>query len=323
MRRMQAAGIDAFGGELRVLELAAPALPAPDEVVISVRAAGVGNWDEIVRIGGWDVGRRPPLALGVEAAGVVAAVGEEVTSLASGDEVLTHPLPLRHQGTWAELLVAPAALVARKPAAVPWAAAAAFPVPALTADQALTEVAPVRPGEWLLVHGAGGVTGGLAVQLAVARGATVVATAGPSSEARIRDDGASAVFDYHDPGWPTLVRNATPGGRGVGTAVNAVRGGAATALQTVADGGHLATITGDPPPAERGVTIANIYVRADGARLAALVTALADGLLSLHVGATFPLADAAAALQGAVAGRAAGATVLTLEEISSHATDQR
>ena len=57
MRRMQAAGIDAFGGEVQLLELAAPASPAPDEVVISVRAAGVGNWDEIVRVGNWEIGR--------------------------------------------------------------------------------------------------------------------------------------------------------------------------------------------------------------------------------------------------------------------------
>jgi NADPH:quinone reductase-like Zn-dependent oxidoreductase len=96
MLRMNPAGIDAFGGEVQLLELAAPAPPAPDEVVISVRAAGVGNWDEIVRVGDWDVGRRPPLALGVEAAGVVAAVGEDVTSLAPGDDVLTHPIPQRH-----------------------------------------------------------------------------------------------------------------------------------------------------------------------------------------------------------------------------------
>jgi NADPH:quinone reductase-like Zn-dependent oxidoreductase len=128
-RLMRAAGIETFGGEVQMLELAAPQSLAPDEVVIAVRAAGVGNWDEIVRVGGWDVGRQPPLVLGVEAAGVVAAVGEKVTSLAPGDEVLTHPLPLRHQGTWAERLVAPAALVARKPDAVPWETAAAFPVP--------------------------------------------------------------------------------------------------------------------------------------------------------------------------------------------------
>src|SRR4051812_49689182 len=143
-----------------MLELAAPQSLDPDEVVIAVRAAGVGNWDEIVRTGGWDVGRKLPLVLGVEAAGVVIAVGEKVTGLAPGDEVLTHPLPLRHQGTWAEWLVAPAALVARKPAAVPWAAAAALPGPGLTPDPAPTQAARVRPGGGPLVPRAGGGAGG-------------------------------------------------------------------------------------------------------------------------------------------------------------------
>ena len=99
---MRAAGIDAFGDAVRMLDLSAPSPPAPDEVVISVHAAGVGNWDEIVRVGDWDVGHRPPLALGVEAAGIVDAVGEDVAGLAPGDEVLTHPLPLRYQGAWAD-----------------------------------------------------------------------------------------------------------------------------------------------------------------------------------------------------------------------------
>jgi NADPH:quinone reductase-like Zn-dependent oxidoreductase len=311
-RPMRAAGIETFGGEVQMFELAAPRSPAPDEVVIAVRAAGVGNWDEIVRTGGWDVGRRPPLVLGVEAAGVVVAVGDEVTSLAPGDEVLTHPLPLRHQGAWAERLVAPAALVARKPDGVPWESAAAFPVPALTADQALGEVAPAPGGESVLVHGAGGVTGGLVVQLAVRRGATVLATAGPGSAARVRDYGATEVFDYHDPGWPARVREASHGRRGVDAAVNTARGGEAAALDAVADGGRLATITGDPPAPERGVTVADVYVRPDGPRLGALVAALAEGALSLHLGATVPLAEAAAALRTAAAGRASGATVLTL-----------
>jgi NADPH:quinone reductase-like Zn-dependent oxidoreductase len=309
-QRMQAAGIEAFGDGVRVIELAAPLSPASDEVVVSVRAAGVGNWDEIVRIGAWDVGRRPPLALGVEAVGVVAAVGEDVTSLAPGDEVLTHPVPLRQQGAWAEWLVAPAAVVARKPAGVPWEVAAAFPVPALTADQALTEAASDPAGEWVLVHGAGGV----AVQLAVARGATVVATAGPSSAARVRGYGAHVVLDYHDPDWPSHMREESPGGLGVGAAVNAARAGAATALQAVADNGHLATITGDPPPPVRGITVADVYVRADGTRLTELVGGLADGQLSLHVAATFPLTAAATALESVVTGHAAGATVLTLEQ---------
>jgi NADPH:quinone reductase-like Zn-dependent oxidoreductase len=313
MRRMQAAGIDAFGGEIRLLDLAAPGSPAPDEVVISVRAAGVGNWDDFVRVGDWDVGHRPPLALGVEAAGVVSAVGKDVTSVIPGDEVLTHPLPLRDQGAWAEWLLAPAALVAHKPATVPWETAGAFPVPALTADQALAEAAPDPAGAWVLVHGAGGVTGGLTVQLAVARGAAVVATAGPSSAARVEGYGARLVLDYHDPDWPARVRDATPGGHGVAGAVNAARGGAATALQAVVSGGRLATITGDPPPSERGVEVADVYVRANGEELEALGAGLAEGLLSLQVAARFPLAEAATALESTVSGRAAGANVLTLE----------
>src|SRR5205085_12441847 len=99
------------------------------------------------------------------------------------------------QGGWAQWLVPSAGSVAPKPAAVPWETAAAFSVPALTADQALSEAAPAPAGEWVLVHGAGGVTGRLLVQLAVARGATVVATAGPSSESRMRDYGARGVLD--------------------------------------------------------------------------------------------------------------------------------
>ena len=186
-------------------------------------------------------------------------------------------------------------------------------MPALTADQALTEVAPAPAGEWVLVHGAGGVTGGLAVQLAVARGATVVATAGPSSAARVRGDGARARRRLSRSRVAGPRARRISGRTGVEAAVNAAPGGAATALQTVADEGHLATITGDPPPPERGVTVADVYVRADGARLAALVATLAQGLLSLHVAATLPLAEAATALRSAVAGRAAGASVLTLE----------
>jgi NADPH:quinone reductase-like Zn-dependent oxidoreductase len=313
---MRAAGIETFGGEVQVLDLASPPSPASDEVIIAVRAAGIGNWDEIVRVGGWNVGRKPPLALGVEAAGVVVAIGEEVTSFVPGDAVLTHAVPLRHQGAWAERLVASAAFVARKPDRVPWETAAAFAVPALTADQALGEVLPAPGGEVVFVHGAGGVTGGLVVQLALMRGAAVVATAGPRSAARVRGYGATAVFDYHDPDWPARVREASPAGRGVAAAVNTVRGGAIASIELVADGGRLATITGDPPAPERGVEVAEVYVRADGSRLTALAAALADGMLSLHLGGTVPLCEAAAALESVSAGRASGATVLTFAESS-------
>src|SRR5262249_14884145 len=114
-----------------------PGALGPDEVRVEVRGGGVGNWDEIARTGGWDLGRRPPMALGVEAAGVVARAGGAVTGFAAGDRVMTHSLPLRAQGGWAEWFVAAAADVAAVPDAVPFEVAAALPVPALTADQVL------------------------------------------------------------------------------------------------------------------------------------------------------------------------------------------
>jgi NADPH:quinone reductase-like Zn-dependent oxidoreductase len=113
-----AAGIQELAAAVETIDLPDPRPLAGDEVLIEVRAAGVANWDELVRTGQWDVGRTPPMALGVAAAGVLAAVGEAVGNWKEGDEVLTHPLPLRGQGTWAPFLIAPAALLARKPDAV-------------------------------------------------------------------------------------------------------------------------------------------------------------------------------------------------------------
>ena len=95
--------------------------------------------------------------------------------------------------------------------------------------------------------------------------------------------------------------------------MNAAPGGAATALQAVTSDGRLATITGDPPPPEPGVQVTDVYVHADGARLGGLVEMLAQGRLVLPLAATPPLAQAATALQDAVAGRASGAIVLMLQ----------
>src|SRR4051812_26590014 len=134
---VKAAGIERFGGDVRELSLPDPRPAGAGETLITVRAAGVGPWDDIVRLGSWDVGPRPPMALGVAAAGTVAAVGVGVNSWSVGDEVMTHPVPLLEHGCWSELLLARADVLAAKPSPVPWEDAAAFPVPALTADQAI------------------------------------------------------------------------------------------------------------------------------------------------------------------------------------------
>jgi NADPH:quinone reductase-like Zn-dependent oxidoreductase len=305
---MQAAGITALGGPVEIIEVDELAPPSDDEVLIDVAAAGIGNWDELVRIGSWRVGGPAPMALGTEAAGTVAAVGSGVTEVREGDEVITHPLPLRRHGTWTARVLAPAATVALRPLGASWEAGGAFPVPALTAAQALDEALGLETGGWVVVNGAGGVTGGLLVQLAAARGARVIATASASKAERLRGYGAWEVLDYHGD-WPALVREITGGG--APKAVNAARGQAAVALKAVADGGCLATITGDPPQEERGVAVSDVYVRPDGERLAALAELLTRRTLSVPIASVRPFEQAAQALREVVAG-ADGAIVLSL-----------
>jgi NADPH:quinone reductase-like Zn-dependent oxidoreductase len=305
---MRVAGITALGEPVEIFDVDEPAPPAADEVMIDVVAAGIGNWDDLVRLGTWQIGGPAPMALGTEAAGTVSAVGSGVVGLREGDEVMTHPLPLRRHGTWAVRLRAPAATVAIRPPEASWEACGAFPIPALTAAQALDEALGIESDGWVVVNGAGGVTGGLLVQLAAARGARVIATASAKKAGRIRDYGASEVLDYHGD-WPSLAREISGGG--VSKAVNAARGQAATTLQAVADGGRLATITGDPPREERGVAVSDVYVRPDGRQLSALAELLARGTLSVPVASVRPLEQAAEALREAVAG-ADGAIVLSL-----------
>jgi NADPH:quinone reductase-like Zn-dependent oxidoreductase len=305
---VRAAGIQTVGGAVETIDLPDPRPLADDEVLIEVRAAGVANWDEFVRTGDWDVGRTPPMALGVAAAGVIATVGEAVEGWQPGDEVLTHPLPLRDQGTWAPWLIAATPVLARKPPPVSWEAAAAFPVPALTAAQVIDEALGIGPDDVVLVHGGGGVTGTLLVALAAVRGAEVIATASPTNHARLARLGAAHPIDYHDSGWPEEAREIA-GGADVTAAANAAPGGSADAIRTVRDGGRLATITEDPPEDQRRVSISSVIVRPDGPLLEEMAELLAAGRLDIAVAATFGLAEAGSAL-AAARGGVGGAVVL-------------
>ena len=207
------------------------------------------------------------------------------------------------------MLIASATVLARKPDALSWEAAAAFPVPALTATQVIDGALAVRPEDLVLVNGGSGVTGTLLVGLAAARGAEVIATAGPASHERLRRLGAAHVLDYHDHDWPEQAR-AIGGGLGVTAVANAVPNGSADAIGTVRDGGRLATITQDPPDEQRGIEISSVIVQPDGRALGELAELLAAGKLEVSTAATFPLEEAADALAAATGGGAGGAVVL-------------
>ena len=306
---MRGAGIRGLGGRVEQLELPAPPDPTGDEVLIEVRAAGIGNWDDLVRTGAWGVGTAPPMALGVEAAGVIRAVGATQARFAPGDEVLVHSVPLRHQGAWAEWFLAPGGHLAAKSPDLDWAVAGALPVPALTASQVVTRLG-CGSNDDTLIHGAGGVTGGLLVALAAASGCRVTATCSPRAAGRVRSYGASEVVDYHAADWPAKALRATAGRFSV--VINAVRGEAAALLPLVTDGGRLATITGDPPQSQRGIQVDDAYVAPDGSALEVAVGRLISMGLTIPIAGLYGLGDAALALQTVVQGRAEGACVLDL-----------
>jgi NADPH:quinone reductase-like Zn-dependent oxidoreductase len=290
-----------------------PPTPRPDEIVIEVRAAGVANWDDIVRTGGWDVGIKPPMALGVSASGVVRAVGEGVRRFQPGDDVLTHPLPLPHQGAWAQQLLAAENTVGRKPTRMSWEEAGVFPVPALTAGEVLTKTVDVRPGEFILINGAGGTTGGMLVAVAAGLGARVIATASPSKAEQVKSYGAAAVLDYHAENWRQDVRRIAGEG-GVRIVVNTVAGAAQSLMPLVADGGKLTTITSDSPAPERGIAVVDFYVSSDGQALERLAADFVERHLTIPIAAVHRLSEAGAALQMAVGGKAPGAVVIDVTQ---------
>ena len=308
---MLAAGIRTYDGDIELLELPDPRPPGADEVLMRMRAAGAGVWEDEIRTGGWDIGHPPPLALGVEAAGVLEAVGAAVTGLSPGDWVMSYLVPLRDQGAWSESLLAPAALTVAKPPNVGWASAGALPAPGITAVQVVESVLRLGPGERVLICGAGGVTGGCLVQLAALAGAVVTATASAASAPRVLGYGAHDVVDYHDADWPDHVRAATGGDR-VEVAIVAAPGASAAALPTVRDGGRLLTIVADPPAAERGIDVYDFVLEPERASLSRAAELAAEGFLRVPVALELPLYQAASGLKRAVAGQHGGAVALTM-----------
>ena len=303
---MRACGVRSAGGRVELLELPSPKGPGPGEVVLAVQAAGMGQWDGLLHTpGGWEVGLRPPAALGVEGAGTVAAVGPDVTNVVVGDLVLTHAAPLPGgSGLWAEQALVMAAHLARRPATLDPVLAGGLPVAGLTARQALDQLA-VSAGTRLLITGASGSTGTIALQLAVHDGATVVATAAARHADRLRALGAEQIVDSHTAGWAAHLEGAFD------AVLVAAMGTAAAAMSLLRDGGRLCSITSDAPPAERDITSANLYVRPDAGQLRRLAVEAAEGRLTLDTRAVRLEAAPTVAQQVTAGGSGTSKYVLT------------
>ena len=313
---MRAISIRDFGGNDR-LELTDVDDPkvGPDFLLIRVRGAGLNPVDWKVREGKLE-GRFPhvfPVVLGWDAAGVVEEVGPAVTRFGPGDEVFAYCR--KHfvgEGTYAEYVSVPEDFAARRPDTVDFVHAGAVPLAGLTAFQALVEATAVRTGESVLVHGAAGGVGSFAVQIARARGAQVIGTATAAKHERLKELGTSEEIDYSELDFVEAVRESRPGGVDV---VFDLFGGETLwrSVDIVADGGRIVSIADpltDDHYRQRGIRPAYVFVRPSGSQLAELARLMDAGALRVELEASYPLAEAAQALERLEGGRVQGKLAL-------------
>jgi NADPH:quinone reductase-like Zn-dependent oxidoreductase len=308
-------------GPPEVLRLADVEPPAPrrDEVRVAVRASSLVPGDMRVRSGQQRsaLPARFPYRTGFDAAGVVDALGDDVTGVSIGDEVYGFAA-MDRRGTNAETAVL--AAWAPKPAAWSWEEAGAAAGSIETATRVLDRLA-VGAGDVLLVHGASGSVGSVATQLAVARGATVIGTAGESNLACVRTLGAAAVVDGHASGLAERVGGLAP--RGVHAVFDTV-GGVLPELIAIAGGPHRVVTIADMTAPRHGVHLSHgappdvaaaIGVPADPAAphgLAAALPLAEQGRLSIAVAAAFPLTEVVAAARTLEQPHPRGKVVLTV-----------
>ncbi|MGC4791274.1 NADP-dependent oxidoreductase [Micromonospora sp. DT178] len=306
---MKAIAIDTYGPAdlLTVRDLPDPPV-GPDTVLVRVRAAGVNPVDWKVREG-YLAGAIPghfPLVPGWDAAGVIEAVGPAVTGFAVGDEVVGYVRRDHVQyGTYAELVPAPERTLAAKPVRASWAEAGGLPLAGLTAYQAL-QSARTGAGDTVLVHGASGGVGHLAVQIARALGADrVIGTAGAANHDFVRSLGAEPVA-YGD-GLADRVRAVAPDG--VDVVLDLFGGDALDVSAELVTRPARLISTADPEHVTR-LGGSYLFVKPSTVDLGMLAGLVDAGRLTVHVERTFPLAQAADAQRLVEAGHVRGKVVL-------------
>ena len=304
---------------LEVIEVERP-VPGPVEILVRVRAAGVNPtdwWSRKHGDGGAGLFGDPPI-LGYDVSGVVEAVGFGVALFAPGDEVFGMPRFPRQAGAYAQYVTGPPRHFARKPANVDHVHAAALPLAALTAWQALTDTAQVRPGQRVLIHAAAGGVGHLAVQIAKHLGAYVIGTASAAKHEFVRGLGADEVIDYTKVDFSRELRD-------VDVVIDAIGGDYwARSLQTMRRGGTLISLA-EPPgegevrqAAQAGVRACFTLVEPDHVGMAAIAGMVEARQLRVRVDTVFPLERAAAAHEVGEAGRTTGKIVLAVDSGRRH-----
>ncbi len=304
---MRAAYYEAFGGPEN-LQIGERPDPVPDagHMLVRTRAAGVGIWDVGMMHGRGGQGSLPRIP-GCEVAGTVEVAAD---GFSAGDRVFCS-LFTAGGGGFAEIAAVRVDKAAVIPDSIDFPEAAGLVIPAVTAYEGLVERAGLQAGETVLITAASGGVGTAAVQLARNIGARVVAVASARNHGYLRDLGAEAAVDYHDPRFVEQLRSAVPNGFDVlfdGTG-NEVRD---QVLGLVRDGGRGIFIIGGAPPARDGVDFQYFGATTTTGRLEAIARLVSRGELRMPIEAEFPLERARAAMQHVSARHTVGRIVLRI-----------
>ncbi|HRD48174.1 MAG: NADP-dependent oxidoreductase [Candidatus Competibacter sp.] len=306
---MKAVRIHAYGGpELLHYETAPRPVPNPDDLLIRVRAAAVNPVDWKIREGYLQgfLNHRLPLIPGWDVSGEVVKVGPEATGFKIGDAVYARP-NIERDGSYAEYIAVKASEAAHKPTRLSHDHAAAVPLAALTAWQALVDVAQLQAGQTVLIHAAAGGVGSFAVQLAKARGAQVIATASAVNTGIVAELGADQFVDYTKTRFEEIVKD-------VDVVFDTLGGDTQDrSWQVLKPGGILVSIISPPveeTAAKHGVRSAFVFVQPNGQQLAAIARLIDEGRMKPIIHTVLPLSEARQAQVISQGGHARGKIVL-------------
>ena len=306
---MKAILINEYGNE-NVLNYTDVERPEPQsgEVLVKVHVAAVNPADWKIRDGmGEMFGLKLPLILGGDIAGTIEEVGVEVENFQHGDAVYGMTVSGGFSGAYAEYALAKADEIAPKPESINFEEAAAIPIAALTAWQAMFNLANLSSGQRILIAGASGGVGSMAVQLAKAKGAFVIGTASGKNEQFVRDLGADEFVDYTRQPFEAVVKD-------VDVVFDTVGGDTLEqAFQTLKKGGFLVSSAQTPSEEkarELGVKADWVFCKPSAQQLAEINRLIEEGKLKTHVETVLPLTDARKAHQLSQSRRTRGKIVL-------------
>jgi NADPH:quinone reductase-like Zn-dependent oxidoreductase len=313
MATMKSVRIYTHGGpETLVYEDAPRPTPLTNEVLIRVRAASVNPVDWKIRNGyGKDIfNHNMPLILGWDVAGTIEAIGPEVEKFKLADPVYGYTSLFR-DGAYAEFIIAKQEEIAAKPASLDFVQAAAVPVGALTAWQALFDTAGLQENQKVLIHAASGGVGSMAVQLAKVKGAYVIGTASARNADFVHELGVDEFIDYQSTQFETVVRD-------VDVVFDTIGGDTqARSFGVLRKDGFLVSIV-EPPSqelaAQHGVRSTMLGVQPNAAQLSEIAALIDSGKVKPFVETVLPLSEAQRAHEMSQSGRTRGKIVLQVVE---------